>query len=99
MSFATDVYRQVIGQFNFQMGAVVGLLLLLPAVISFAVDRMVQRRQVALLSARAVPLEPKPRAVIDRLFFRWCRRQSLASCSWFWAWPCSARSSSCGPTI
>src|SRR5690606_22967237 len=52
---ATDVYRQVIGQFNFQMGAVVGLLLLFPAVISFTVDRLVQRRQVALLSARAVP--------------------------------------------
>jgi iron(III) transport system permease protein len=66
---ATDVYRQVIGQFNFQMGAVVGLLLLLPAVISFAADRIIQRRQVALLSARAVPLEPQPRAAIDRLFF------------------------------
>lgn len=66
---ATDVYRQVIGQFNFQMGAVVGLLLLLPAVISFAIDRIVQRRQVALLSARAVPLQPRPRRVIDRLFF------------------------------
>ncbi|MBI2255651.1 MAG: putative 2-aminoethylphosphonate ABC transporter permease subunit [Proteobacteria bacterium] len=65
---ATDVYRQVIGQFNFQMGAVVGLILLLPAVLSFAVDRMVQRKQVALLSARAVPLQPKPRQTIDRLF-------------------------------
>lgn len=66
---ATDVYRQVIGQFNFQMGAVVGLLLLFPALISFAADRIIQRRQVALLSARAVPLEPQRRAVIDRLFF------------------------------
>jgi iron(III) transport system permease protein len=65
---ATDVYRQVIGQFNFQMGAVVGLILLLPAVISFVVDRLVQRKQVALLSARAVPLQPKPRPNIDRLF-------------------------------
>lgn len=65
---ATDVYRQVIGQFNFQMGAVVGLLLLFPAVISFAVDRLVQRRQVALLSARAVPFSPQPRPAIDRTF-------------------------------
>lgn len=62
---ATDVYRQVIGQFNFQMGAVVGLLLLAPAVLSFAVDRMVQRRQTALLSARAVPYQPKRRLRID----------------------------------
>ena len=61
---ATDVYKQVIGQFNFQMGAVVGLLLLTPAVISFVVDRAMQRRQVALLSARAVPYQPSasPRA-------------------------------------
>lgn len=65
---ATDVYRQVIGQFNFQMGAVVGLLLLFPAVISFAVDRLVQRRQVALLSARAVPFQPRPRPATDRVF-------------------------------
>ena len=65
---ATDVYRQVIGQFNFQMGAVVGLILLLPAILSFAVDRFVQRKQVALLSARAVPLQPKPRQTIDRVF-------------------------------
>jgi iron(III) transport system permease protein len=69
---ATDVYRQVIGQFNFQMGAVVGLFLLFPAIISFAVDRLVQRKQVALLSARAVPLEPKVRPTIDRLFFLLC---------------------------
>nr|WP_298689362.1 putative 2-aminoethylphosphonate ABC transporter permease subunit [uncultured Dongia sp.] len=66
---ATDVYRQVIGQFNFQMGAVVGLLLLLPAVLSFAADRIMQRKQVALLSARAVPLQPKPRPLTDRVFF------------------------------
>lgn len=57
---ATDIYKQVIGQLNFQMGAVVSVVLLLPAVIAFAVDRIVQRKQVALLSAKAVPLVPKP---------------------------------------
>ena len=57
---ATDIYKQVIGQFNFSMGAEVGLILLTPAVISFAVDRVIARRQVALLSARAVPYQPKP---------------------------------------
>src|SRR3954471_5267119 len=56
---ATDAYKQVVGQQNFQMGAVVGMVLLVPAVLAFAIDRVVQRRQVALLSARAVPLEPK----------------------------------------
>jgi len=56
---ATDAYKQVVGQQNFEMGAVVGMVLLAPAVLAFVIDRMVQRRQVALLSARAVPLEPK----------------------------------------
>ena len=36
---ATDVYKQVIGQQNFEMGAVVGFVLLMPAVVAFAVDR------------------------------------------------------------
>src|SRR5262249_36165616 len=57
---ATDIYKQVIGQQNFQMGAVVGLILLLPAIIAFIVDQVMQRRQSALLSARAVPYSPKP---------------------------------------
>jgi iron(III) transport system permease protein len=62
---ATDAYKQVIGQQNFSMGAVVGMILLAPAVLAFVIDRMVQRRQFALLSARAVPLEPKPSPLRD----------------------------------
>jgi iron(III) transport system permease protein len=62
---ATDVYKQVIGQQDFQMGAVVSVLLLIPAVLAFAADRVVQRRQVALLSARAVPYEAQRRARLD----------------------------------
>jgi iron(III) transport system permease protein len=57
---ATDAYRQVVGQQNFPMGAVVGIILLVPAVLAFFVDRVVQRRQSAMLSARAVPYTPKP---------------------------------------
>ena len=57
---ATDAYKQVVGQQNFPMGAVVGMILLVPAVLAFAVDRLVQRKQVALLSSRAVPYAPKP---------------------------------------
>ena len=62
---ATDAYKQVIGQQNFSMGAVVGMILLMPAVLAFVVDRLVQRRQFALLSARAVPLEPKSNGLRD----------------------------------
>ena len=69
---ATDAYKQVIGQQNFEMGAVVGFVLLVPAVLAFVVDRMIQRRQVALLSARAVPLEPKRHAATDGLASLYC---------------------------
>lgn len=69
---ATDVYKQVIGQQNFRMGAVVGLILLLPAVLSFVVDQYVQRFQSAALSSRAVPYQPKPDTQIDTACFIAC---------------------------
>jgi iron(III) transport system permease protein len=69
---ATDIFKQVIGQQNFQMGAVVGFVLLIPAVAAFVADRIIQRRQVALLSARAVPLEPKPSPRRDWTLFAFC---------------------------
>ena len=69
---ATDAYKQVVGQQNFEMGAVVGMVLLVPAVLAFVIDRIVQRRQVALLSARAVPLEPKHNALRDAALVLYC---------------------------
>jgi iron(III) transport system permease protein len=65
---ATDAYKQVVGQQNFQMGAVVGMILLVPALLAFAVDAWVRRRQTAVLSARAVPLTPKPNLLRDGVF-------------------------------
>jgi iron(III) transport system permease protein len=69
---ATDVYKQVMGQQNFEMGAVVGVILLIPAVIAFLVDRVAQRRQVALVSARAVAYAPKPNSWRDRAALAFC---------------------------
>ena len=69
---ATDVYKQVIGQQNFQMGAVVSVILLVPAIFAFLVDRVVRRRQVALLSARAVPYEPRPQRPFDLSMLAYC---------------------------
>lgn len=74
---ATDVYKQVIGQQNFSMGAVVGMVLLAPAALAFLVDRLVQRKQVALLTARAVPLVPKPKPGRDFLATLFCTLVSI----------------------
>lgn len=69
---AVDIYKQVIGQQNFEMGAVVSVILLIPAVAAFFVDRAIQKKQVALLSARSVPYQPKPDARFDWLCFTYC---------------------------
>ncbi len=74
---ALDIYKQVIGQQNFQIGAVVSVVLLLPATVAFTVDRIASRRQVALLTARAVPLVPKPHRRFDYLMLGFCSLVAL----------------------
>lgn len=69
---AVDIYKQVVGQQNFEMGAVVSIVLLIPAVLAFVVDRFATRRQVALLSSRAVPYMPKPNTRLDWTMFGYC---------------------------
>jgi iron(III) transport system permease protein len=69
---ATEIYNQVIGQQNFTMGATVSVVLLIPAAIAFVVDRLVQRRQYALLSARSTPLVPVAHGLRDRVLFVYC---------------------------
>ena len=69
---ATDVFKLVIGQQDFSRGAVVAILLLAPAVLSFAVDNYVSRRQTAMLTARAVPYAPQPSPGYDRLMTLYC---------------------------
>ena len=64
---ATDVFKLVIGQQDFSRGAVVGLLLLTPAVLTFGIDWFVQRKQTAMLTARAVPYAPRPARGFDAL--------------------------------
>lgn len=64
---ATDVFKLVIGQQDFPRGAVVGLLLLAPAVLTFGVDGLISRKQTSMLSARAVPLRPAPAPAFDAL--------------------------------
>jgi len=69
---ATDVFKLVIGQQDFAKGAVVAILLLLPAVLTFAVDGYVSKRQTAMLTARAIPYRPKPSRGYDAVMTGYC---------------------------
>jgi len=69
---AVDIYKQVIGQQNFEMGAVVSVILIIPAFFAFGIDRLVQSKQVSSLTARSVPFEPKPDSKTDGLFLVYC---------------------------
>jgi iron(III) transport system permease protein len=69
---ATDIYKQVIGQQNFAMGATISVFLLVPSVLAFVVDRLIQRRQTALVTARSVPLQPQPNPPLDWAMFGFC---------------------------
>ncbi|GAB7126677.1 putative 2-aminoethylphosphonate ABC transporter permease subunit [Silvimonas sp. JCM 19000] len=69
---AVEIYKQVIGQQNFARGAVYGICLLMPAVLSWLLDRHVQRKQQAMLSARAQPWQPQRQPVRDALALLVC---------------------------
>jgi iron(III) transport system permease protein len=62
---ATEIYNQVSGQANFEMGAVVGVILLVPAAIAVAVERWVTRRQYSLVAAQSQPLQVRPSRRFD----------------------------------
>lgn len=75
---AVDVYKQVVGQQNFSMGAVVSLMLLAPALVAFVAERIIQRRSATALDVRAVPYVPASRPVRDGLFFAMCGAMAAA---------------------
>lgn len=74
---ATEIYKQVVGQQNFQMGSVVSMVLLLPAVGAFVIDRMSRRRQAAMMTAKAIPFVPKAAVLRDNIALFYCMLISL----------------------
>lgn len=52
---ALDVYKQIIGQQNMSMGAVISILLLLPAVFVFIFDRIQNKRHARFQAFQAKP--------------------------------------------
>ncbi|OEE11153.1 phosphonate ABC transporter permease [Vibrio cyclitrophicus ZF264] len=75
---STDIFKQVVGQQNFSMGAVTSILLLLPALLAFTVDRWVQKKQKSLFDTRSVAYQPEPSSLRDGLCFLYCTIISAA---------------------
>ncbi|MBB5540098.1 putative 2-aminoethylphosphonate ABC transporter permease subunit [Paraburkholderia fungorum] len=69
---STDVYKLIVGLQDFNTSAVVSILLLLPALLSFATDFFVRRKQRSLLGARSVPYEPKRSRGFDLAMLAYC---------------------------
>ncbi|WP_431809763.1 putative 2-aminoethylphosphonate ABC transporter permease subunit [Brevibacillus agri] len=69
---ATDVYKQVIGQQNMTMGATVGLLLIIPALVAFVVDRIVERKQHAAVTAKSKGYQIKQNRLRDLFYTLVC---------------------------
>ncbi|MBO3274539.1 putative 2-aminoethylphosphonate ABC transporter permease subunit [Pseudomonas schmalbachii] len=65
---ALEAYKAVVGQQQFGRGAQIGMILLLPALLSFAVDAWLRRRQRDAMSGRAQVYHPKPSQRRDAIF-------------------------------
>lgn len=52
---AIDVYKQIVGQQNMPMGATVGIVLLIPVIVSFIVTQRVQKKQTSYINAKSLP--------------------------------------------
>ncbi|MDA3875943.1 MAG: ABC transporter permease subunit [Halothiobacillus sp.] len=55
---ATEIYNQVAGQANFHLGAVIGVLLLLPVLVAVVAEKWISRRQITI-SAQATLYRPE----------------------------------------
>ncbi|MCY1199480.1 putative 2-aminoethylphosphonate ABC transporter, permease protein [compost metagenome] len=65
---ATEIYSQVSGQMNFGMGSVVGILLLLPSLISVQIERVASQRQFGSASPSGLKVAPRPARGRDAAF-------------------------------
>lgn len=70
---ATEIYNQVVGQMNFNLGAVVGIMLLFPTVLAFYLERVASQRQFGGGSDSAVPIVPRftPRRDVPMTLAAW----------------------------
>lgn len=69
---ATEAYKQVIGQQQFGKGAVIGLVLLIPALLSVAMERRLARRRSATYGGNSRPYAPPVNLARDLLLGLGC---------------------------
>ena len=69
---ATDIYKQVIGQQNFGMGSVVGLLLMIPAVVMFVTERLTASDNGVTVSSRSMAYRVIPHRGRDAALTLFC---------------------------
>ncbi len=65
---ATEIYNKVIGQGKFGLGAVIGVMLLIPAVVSKIIKRRISRRQHAQITDGSTTLSIRPNRRRDTIF-------------------------------
>jgi iron(III) transport system permease protein len=69
---ATDLYKHVIGQQDLVLGSTGSVVLLVPMALALALQRLTQRRQLAMVGASAVPFRPIRRRGLDAGLFVLC---------------------------
>jgi len=69
---ALDVYKQIIGQQNMSMGAVISILLLLPAVFVFIFDRIQSKRHTRFQAFQAKPYVSVPNKKLEVILSLFC---------------------------
>lgn len=65
---ATEIYNKVIGQGKFGLGAVIGVMLLLPAVVSKFIERRISKSQHAQITDQSSALQIRPNTRRDMAF-------------------------------
>jgi iron(III) transport system permease protein len=69
---ATDIYKQVVGQQNLSMGATVGVMLMLPALLAFFVDQFAQKKQSTYVTSKSMAYKINRNKGRDYLAFAYC---------------------------
>lgn len=63
-----DIYKQVVGQQDFEMGSVVAMLLLAPSLVLVALERLASSRQAAMISGKSTAYHPARHPLRDTAF-------------------------------